>query len=182
MNVRTVALLVAALVVVTGLLVGVGLAGAGGYLWHDHNRAVETAEPTEATVTSSSVAVDRMGSDGPNYRPDVTYEYAVDGNTYRSSNVFPTPGRLWRSDRSWARDVVADYPEGETVTAYYDPDDPSQAFLVDDRTPLIPLVMVGLGGLAAVGSITTGIAAAVLFVFLSRRDGDGESNADAADE
>lgn len=182
MNVRTVGLLVAVLVVVPGLLAGVGLAGAGGYLWYDHDQTVETAESTEATVVSSSVAVDRMGSDGPNYRPDVTYEYTVDGESYRSSNVFPTPGRLWRSDRSWARDVVADYPDGETVTAYYDPDDPSQAFLVADRTPLIPLVMVGIGGLATVGSLATGIAAAVLFLFLSRNAGDGESDAGAADE
>lgn len=175
MNRRTVGLLVAALVVVPGFLVGVGLAGAGGYLWHDQNQAVDTSETTAATVLSSTVEVDRLDSDGPTYRPNVTYEYAVDGETYRSSNVFPGPGRLWRSDRSWAADIVADYPEDETVTAHYDPDDPSRSFLVADRTPLIPLVMLGIGGLAAVGSLVTGVGIAVLIFIVSRDDG-GDAN------
>ena len=175
MNVRTVGLLVAALLVVPGFLVGVALLGGGGYLWHDQNQAVETAETTDATVRSSTVEVDRIGSDGPTYRPNVTYEYTVDGETYRSSNVFPGPGHLWRSDRGWAVDIVADYPEGETVTAYHDPENPSNAFLIADRTPLIPLVMLGIGGLAAVGSLTTGVVAIVLVLLVSRGADDGES-------
>jgi hypothetical protein len=182
MNLRTIGLLVAVLVLGSGFLVGLGLAGAGGYLWHDHNQAVETAEPTDAKIISSAVETDRMGSGGPNYRPDVTYEYTVEGETHRSSNVFPTPGRLWRSDRSWARGVVADYPEGETVTASYDPEQPSSAFLVADRTPLIPLVLLGLGGLLAVGSLTTGIGAPVLFVLLGRSADDEARGGESAEE
>lgn len=178
MNIRTVGIGVVALLVITGFLLGIALAGAGAFLWNQQNQAVESAETTDATVISSSVEVDRMGSDGPNYRPNVTYRYTVGGETYRSSNVFPGPGHFWRNQRSWAADIVADYPEGETATAYYDPDDPSRSFLIADRTPIIPLILLGVGGLLAVGSLFTGIAAVVLFLFASRQQDESGSNGD----
>lgn len=45
--------------------------------------------------------------------------------------------------------MVADHPEGATVTAYYDPANPSAAFLVKDTSPWPP-VLAGIGVLIAV--------------------------------
>ncbi len=67
------------------------------------------------------------------------------------------PGRVHpggtsaRSDRGWAEGVVDDYREGETVTAYYDPSTPSDAYLVQRRDltkfafVVLPLVLLATG-------------------------------------
>jgi len=131
------------------LIIALGLAfvGFGGYLFVDQNRTVANNEPVEATVVSSEVVRTYSGSsDEPaRYRPSITYEYAVGGETYRSSNVFPGEGAVQKSDRDWAQDVVEDHPEGEQVTASYDPENPSEAFLVEQRQLFGPLVFGGMG-------------------------------------
>lgn len=52
----------------------------------------------------------------------------------------------------WAEDFVADYQAGDTVTAYYDPDHPSQAYLVKNRT-LMPLIVLGVGVFTVLGGV-----------------------------
>lgn len=120
-----------------------GFVVGGAYLYVEDARAVNSAEQTEATVISSGVD---PASDG--YLVEVTYEYTVDGRTYESSNVYPGPGQTTKSQFE-AEDVVEQYPEGETVTAYYNPENPSEAFLIKTRNTLIPLFMIGMGGLTS---------------------------------
>jgi hypothetical protein len=123
------------------LVSGVALTGFSGYVWFDQRQEVRTFEPTEATVISSDVH--GMGEDR---ELDVTYEYTVDGETYESSNVYPGAFDL----NSNAEAVVADHPEGATVTAYYDPANPSNAFLIKTRNTLILLLMTAFGLLLTV--------------------------------
>jgi len=120
-----------------------GFVVGGAYLYVEDARAVNTFEQTEATVISSEA--DSV-SDG--YHVAVTYEYTVDGRTYESSNVYPGPGQTTKSEFE-AEDVAEQYPEGETVTAYYSPENPSEAFLIETRNTLMPLFMIGMGGLTS---------------------------------
>lgn len=126
-----------------GVVVAVGLIAGGAYLYVEDARAVNTFEQTEATVVSSDV---RSGTDTGEYYVEVDYEYTVDGETYDSSNVYPGPGQVSKS-RIDAEDVVENYPEGETVTAYYNPEDPSESFLIKQRNTTMPMLMVGMGAL-----------------------------------
>ena len=61
------------------------------------------------------------------YSPAVSYNYDVDGTTYSSDLLGFI--RVWTDDESDAQGMVQRYPVGQTVTAYYDPGDPSRAVL-----------------------------------------------------
>lgn len=121
----------AGFLLVLGLLVvGFGLATLGWVDYVTANDAIENAERTEVTVVETQLTEHRGEADGErSYSVTIVYEYEVDGETYRSSNVRPGV-----SDRSYSRRVDAEgllqrYPEGETATGYVDPDDPERAFL-----------------------------------------------------
>ena len=155
--------LVGGIVVVTfvlpTILFGAVFAGVGGFLYLETGEAVDTYEPTNATVVSSHVEETTADAeDTPTYRPAITYEYTVEGETYRSSNVLPGPGLTSRSDRGWAQGVVADHPEGATVTAYYDPENPSNAFLVKNQQRLFPLAFAGVGVVVVLFGVGTFLA------------------------
>lgn len=101
---------------------------------YEHNAAGHESEPTTATVRSTDVAV-KMDDGEEKYNPVVTYEYAVDGETYENDNTFPGRSTLWRESESWARDVVGRYEPGDEVTVHYDPEDPGSAYLRNDGLP-----------------------------------------------
>jgi hypothetical protein len=134
------------------LVLGLATAGFGGYMWTEQSERINSYETTEATVLSSEVEEDvRNDPDGGTerrYYPDVTYEYTVDGETYENSNVMPGPGRS-SSGQNRAQNIVENHPEGETVTVHYDPENPSNSFLVENRQ-LIFLGVAGFGGLISV--------------------------------
>jgi hypothetical protein len=79
------------------------------------------------------------------YKPVVEYRYHVDEDTYTAGIVYPG-GTPHKSDRGWAESVVSDYQQGETVTAYYNPATPDDAYLVRRRDMTkFALVVVPLG-------------------------------------
>jgi len=128
----------------------------GGYLVYEQERALRSFESTEATVLDTGVdrQVDREPGepDDVTYEPVVEYRYRVDGETHTADNVYPG-GTAARSDRGWAQRVVDGYDAGETVTAYYDPDEPGEAYLVQQRDltkflfVLAPLFFLAVGAL-----------------------------------
>lgn len=132
------------------IVAGAAFAGFGGFIWMEQGEQIDSYESTEATVLSSEVDVDvrndpDSSADKRTYTAEVTYEYSVDGETYESSNVFPGPGES-SSGQNQAENIVDDHPEGETVTAYHDPENPSDSFLIKDRQIMF-LGMAGFGGL-----------------------------------
>lgn len=130
------------ILIIGGFIVGLG------YLWMEQNEQIENFEATEATVLSSEVAESERSGRPTSYRPDINYQYPVDGQTYESSSVFPGPGGESKNSsqdgKEWAEGIIADHPAGEQVTAYYDPEDPSRAFLLKNRSwgVLIALIVV----------------------------------------
>lgn len=126
----------------------------GGYLVYEQEQALRSYESTEATVIGTGVDrdVDREVNepDSVTYQPIVEYRYRVDGETYTAENVYPG-GTSSRSDRDWAEGVVDDYRQGETVTAYYNPGNPGEAYLVKQRDlakfafVLLPLGFIAIG-------------------------------------
>jgi len=109
----------------------------------DHNSSVQHNQPTEATVVETSI--DHRTNDGDSeYTPVVTYEYTVDGETYRSSNVYPGQFDRWHGSQATAADVVEDYPAGSTATVHYNPEDPSEAYLHNPGWPSGWYVGLGL--------------------------------------
>ena len=123
--------------------------GIGGTMLYNENRRLTTYRPVEATVLGTRVE-EHSDSDGSTYEPVVEYRYYVNDRPYTASRV--TPLKVSRSGR-WAYRVIARYQTGATYTAYYDPAEPSEAFLMRTRSflpwafvliPTIGLVMLAV--------------------------------------
>lgn len=124
-----------------------GFIGYGIY----QNYQAQSYLETTGVVTKSVVSSHRS-SDGTSYSPDIEYHYEVDGQSYTSEqHVY---GEIGSSNRSLAKKAVAKFPQGKSVTVYYNPADPGDAvldrsfesmpwFLLLFLTPF-NLVMVGL--------------------------------------
>lgn len=134
------------------IIIGLALMGFGGYMYLEHQSQVQDFEQTEATIISSDVEEDRgIDTDDVQYYPEISYEYTVDGERYQNSNVFPGEG-IGKSAN--AQSVVNNHPAGAEVTAYYNPDDPSESFLIKSGPPWIRiLASIAVGILFILGGI-----------------------------
>ncbi|TVQ59318.1 MAG: DUF3592 domain-containing protein [Phycisphaerales bacterium] len=86
---------------------------------------------TEARVIHAEVLSDTARRGGASYEPRVRYEYVVNGERHvgtRFSMATPTS-----RSRETIESMLGEYPEGSTVLAHYNPDDPSESVL--DNTP-----------------------------------------------
>jgi hypothetical protein len=89
-----------------------------------------TYQPIAATVLGTSIEyIESSGSDhsgGPTYEPIVRYRYDVAGQSYEANQVRPTGES---ASHEWAQQIISHYTKGQKVTAYYNPKNPSKAFL-----------------------------------------------------
>jgi len=146
--------------VVILLVIGAVAFVIGFHPVYQHNVAVQENQAVDATVISTDIDVDR-DDDDTDYRPVVRYEYTVDGQTYTSENVYPGQFTRWHDSRSKAESVIGDYQAGsgttaggEQVTAFYNPDNPGDAYLRnDDGWPGGWWIITGYALLAFVGGI-----------------------------
>jgi len=111
-------------------LVGIYIAFTGAQRILAQRRAVKSFEPVDATVESSDFQA--RGRQGPSqtYKPEITYEYEYEGETYRSETVFPG-GNYDSRDEVGVRRLVDEHNVGDRVTAYVDPADPETSYLVE---------------------------------------------------
>lgn len=108
-----------------------GLPGLAKYLASRRWSTTEAVVRESEVLTKTEAAQRYLGQAARNsqggYVPLVHYEYTVDGETYESARVSPFDGAISRY--RWASSIVDDYPRNKYVTARYDPDDPSRAYL-----------------------------------------------------
>ncbi|OYR59124.1 DUF3592 domain-containing protein [Halorubrum halodurans] len=131
------------------LVVGLAIAGYGGYDYLQQQQAIETAEPVEAAVLETDLdSTSSASSPDVDYYPFVRYEYAYRGERYTATGVYPASVRRSYDTRSAAADVIDEYETGETVTAYVTPDAPGDAFLRKQRSNA-PFLAIGIGAVIA---------------------------------
>jgi hypothetical protein len=154
---------VATAMLVFALVLSSVLCGAGVWLvWTQHRLLTKYLSAT-ATVESTDVVFTRGERGLVVARPAVRYTYRVDGRAYSSDGV--TPFSESRSG-DWARVVVTRYRSGQVVTAYYDPANPTHAYLERSWSVLPWLFAAGpffflvVFGLAARGVLQRGSGAA----------------------
>jgi hypothetical protein len=127
--------------------IGLALMGAfcsiflvvGATMLVKEQRRLSLYQPVSATVLGTRVD-EHSDSDGSTYEPVVVYRYRVGGREYTASRV--TPLEESRGGR-WASRVTARYRVGGTYTAYYDPANPEEAYLVRTRS-VLPWAFVGM--------------------------------------
>lgn len=125
------------------LVVGLVLVGYGAYNYQQQSTALQDTVEVNATVTGTDLTTDiRRGN--RDFAPEVTFEYRYQNTSYTSDNLYPAGSGSNYDSESNARDVLAEYPEGATVTAYVNPSSPGRAFLVDEQSNK-PLTFAVLG-------------------------------------
>jgi hypothetical protein len=111
----------------------------GGTMLVKEQRRLSVFVPVTATVLSTRVE-EHSDSDGSTYEPVVVYRYRVRDREYTASRV--TPLKESRGG-GWASRVANRYVVGREYTAYYDPENPAEAFLLRSRS-VIPWAFVGI--------------------------------------
>ncbi len=141
------------------LISAVFVAVGTGMAWRQH-RKITTYEPAAATVLSTRierhVSHNKHGT-SVTCKPIVNYRYEAGGKTRESGVVLPISQS---SSHSWARSITDRYKPGQRTTAYYNPANPSSAFLLRQYTffpylfILFPMIFFAgaIGAAAAAGS------------------------------
>ncbi len=101
--------------------------------------------PVAATVTKSEVKITHGKS--TSYKPVIHYRYTVAGTDYTSSRIKYTGAA---GGKSASTAMVTAHPVGATVTAYYDPREPSRSVLFQglaQRDYILPMLVAPIMGL-----------------------------------
>lgn len=115
--------------------------GAGGYIFFllffiivGQVRHMSRAKKSTNWPTAKGVIIESYirSDDEGGYNPRVRFTYQVDAKEYESSEI-TTKQRSDTLNRNPAEAIIAQYPEGSTVTVYYDPRHPSYGVLEPGR-------------------------------------------------
>jgi hypothetical protein len=111
-----------------------GFLVVGVFQIFSQKQKIDTFVSVEAVVLSSRVktvtTTDSDGDTSTSYKPLINYSYGVNGQNYKSDIAYPLGNES--ASRDWANSIVRQFPKGKTVQAYYNPDQPDEAFLIRD--------------------------------------------------
>ena len=133
--------------------------------WNTRHRIVEAAHwpSSPGMVTASSIKLDSTRIRGGGYNRhhvvNVRYEYEVSGKKY-TSDVITFGMRYSFPSAPEAEQMLARYPQGQPVTVYFNPHDPSMACLAPGTVPdSVPFIIwsSALFLLAGIFCIVSGI-------------------------
>jgi len=95
--------------------------------------AAETWPGTQGRVvaarTEYSTSTDSDGEHSDRYTPIVTFEYAVDGRTFRSNQLYLNESPIF-SEEADARAFLHEYRPGTPLQIWYDPANPQEAAVI----------------------------------------------------
>lgn len=125
-----------------------GVGGIFGYLsYRDIKVGRETFDwtPTDAVVISSFIDVSTDSEGDDSYAAIVTYTYTVNNIEYTASNYRYTTLMEYGS-LSKAEEIVNSHQEGDEITVYYDPEDPTRVCILQGYQvyKVVILVVIGL--------------------------------------
>lgn len=154
-------------------LVCLAFAAGGAYLFWSQQQAINNSVQATGTIESATVTEevserdtddDGMLEEDTSYYADVTYNYTYQGEQYQSSNVFPGAGDPSVGAQR-ASEIVDDNPPGSEAEIYVNPDNPSEAYLIQEQNLVLPIGFMAFGGLL---SLLSG------YTFVSRLLGGGD--------
>jgi len=134
---------------VLALAIAAGMVIAGRGQVRMARRMAGFAVARGVVVSRSVVRVAGGLEESPNFRVLLTYDYTVDGQSYRSDRVRYS-GRDWGSRERAEREAAA---YGGEVPVYYDPASPAVAFLHRETAVLGRCMMFGSAIPALIGAM-----------------------------
>lgn len=105
------------------MAIGVMILALSGRAMVEQQRLGQGFWATEGEVVARRVQA--LGKRG--YRPAVTYRYRVGEALIRSDRYAVYPGAMSRAE---AEAILREYPQGKAVTVHFNPDRPTEAYLV----------------------------------------------------
>ncbi|MBI3736002.1 DUF3592 domain-containing protein [Candidatus Sumerlaeota bacterium] len=125
--------------------------GVGTHFVISQHKMISRGLPIEARILSKNIeehsSTDSHGHHSTSYQPVVEYVYDVGTQHYTAKRV--TPLNI-SSGRGWAEEMIAPFRVGGNCTAYYNPENPGEAFLVRKYSffpyvfILFPMVFIAL--------------------------------------
>lgn len=135
--------------------------GAGVAIWGVilRGRGDETTRwPTVRGKVYASRVVEERLRDGDNeimYRPEIRYEYVVDGKEFAAKRLgLEDTSASWRSD---ADGIVDRFPIGREVEIFYNPENPGEALLEPTDAVKGGMILLVAGGVIGVGGFVWAI-------------------------
>ncbi|MFB6180115.1 MAG: DUF3592 domain-containing protein [Halorientalis sp.] len=124
---------------------GLLLLGIGGYVLFTQYTAMQQAVTVNATIESATLKTE-VGSE---FAPSVVYRYQYDGQTYENDDLYPGVVSHQTSGNR-AFEISHEYGQDDRITAYVNPDNPSESFLIDKYATRMTLGFIG-GGIFITG-------------------------------
>src|SRR4051794_14266589 len=94
-------------------------------------QVISAARPVPGLVSFSefreNIETDPKNRRTTTYRPIIRYHYTVGDSVFGSNHVFPI---TQETSARRAHEIVNRYPKGASVTVWYDPNRPGEAFLI----------------------------------------------------
>lgn len=120
----------------------------------------------QGKVIHSAVASSTSSKGKISYFTDIQFTYRVDGRDYKSSqvDVEPGPAASYSSDSSGAYKTVNRYPEGKTVTVYYNAVKPFMSVLQPGVTTMTWWI-VGISGFFIFTGVWIALSGAIRALF-----------------
>lgn len=131
------------IILVVMLIAGLATTGYGVYEYQAQNSALENAEEVDVTIISKGVE-SHSARRGVDYRPTVEFSYSYEQQEYTGEKIFPGTSVNDFNTQEAARQQITNYTEGETTTAYVNPENPGNAFLKHQSTNT-PYIMTLIG-------------------------------------
>lgn len=130
------------------LMVGIAFVSFGVSLLQQ-GIASQSWYPTDGKIITSNIETheethhsDHGTTHSTTYGANIVYQYTVNGINYSSNKV--SLGDYSSSDANHAQQIVNRYPVGESVTVYYNPENPSDAVL-ERGTTEFPYIIIIFG-------------------------------------
>lgn len=143
--------------IILGMLCGglflLAFAAGGAYLIYSSLKSRKKAEASRNWPAASGVvrsvkvseqtSTDSEGDSSTSYTPRVEYDYSVNGVLYRGKKLAFGAEKGYASEKAaWA--ALAAYPEGASVTVYYDPANPGEAVLQQKAVAATAGLVIGI--------------------------------------
>lgn len=139
---------------------GLLFVGFGSYMAHSQRVKLRTYVPVEATILDKRIESSTDSDGDTTYKPVIDFRYVVNNREYQSDQV--TPLTVSSSSRSQAQAMLDRFQVRQSTTAYHDPADASEAYLVREATffpyvfALGPMIFVAVGvGVMLMGESVT---------------------------
>ena len=109
------------------------------------NKAAAEWSTVQGVVQDSELSIrharSSSGTSSTQYRPKITFQYQVNGQSFSNDSIGFGDGNM---SRKKAEEKLAEYPKGAMVMVHYDPEDAAKSVLETKANSFVTNLVVGI--------------------------------------